>query len=110
MLLSGSWAHTAILDLDGRSVAFAVTTTGFGLESGLIAELEDLFVIPELRRSGLAGLLVEDSVEWARARGCHHLELVVAPQGRDVTHLHDYYRRRGFLDDGRRLLSRPLLR
>jgi hypothetical protein len=34
---------------------------------------------------------------------------VVAPNGQDVTHLLEYYRRRGFADEGRRLLARRLV-
>jgi hypothetical protein len=43
--------------------------------------------------------------EWA---GCRTLELVVASNGNDVAHLLAYYARRGFVDEGRRLLSRSL--
>jgi aminoglycoside 6'-N-acetyltransferase I len=34
--------------------------------------------------------------------------LVVAPNGRDVWRLFDYYLAHGFVDEGRRLISRPL--
>ncbi len=108
VLLSSSEARTAVVDRDGQLVAFAITTSSFGLENGQIAELEDLYVAPGQRRHGHAGRLISDSAAWARLRGCSHLELVVAPQGHDVTHLHDFYRAHGFGDDGRRLLSRPL--
>jgi hypothetical protein len=30
------------------------------------------------------------------------------PDGRDVGHLFDYYLAHGFMDDGRRLIGRPL--
>jgi aminoglycoside 6'-N-acetyltransferase I len=89
-------------------LAFAVTTTSFRLENGQIAELEDLYVIPTARRRGLVELLLDDSARWARERGCRQLELVIAPNGLDVAHLHWYYLGRGFTDEGRRLLSRPL--
>ena len=36
------------------------------------------------------------------------LEVVVAPNGQDVTHLFAYYRARGFVDEGRRILARPV--
>ena len=88
--------------------AFAVTTTSFGLESGLIAQLEDLFVQPASRRTGLGSRLVDDSVQWATIRGCTHIEVVVAPNGRRVDHLYDFYAAFGFADEGRRLRSRPL--
>ncbi len=85
-----------------------MTTTSFGLENGLIAELEDLYVAPEFRRGGVGSLLVADAATWASDRGCTQLEVVIAPNGRDVEHLHRYYAALGFADDGRRIRSRNL--
>jgi aminoglycoside 6'-N-acetyltransferase I len=107
-LIASSTARVAVSEEDGRPVAFAITTTTFGLESGLIAELEDLYVAPAARRRGEAQRLIEDSVHWSAGQGCGHLEIVIAPNGQDVSHLFDFYRKRGFRDEGRRLLSRPL--
>lgn len=109
VLLASPAARVAVLESAGGLLGFAVTT-GFGLEDGPIAELEDLFVVPAARRRGLAGQLIEDSVAWARGRGCRRLELVVAPNGHDVGHLFGYYLAHGFLDEGRHLLGRPLVR
>lgn len=107
-LLASPAARVAVVHSPDQLLGFAVTTTSFGLENGLIAELEDLFVLPAARRRGVAGRLIEDSIAWAREQGCPQLELVVAPNGRDVGHLFDYYLAHGFRDDGRRLLSHPL--
>ncbi|MBB4966924.1 GNAT family N-acetyltransferase [Saccharothrix violaceirubra] len=108
VLLESPAARVAVVRSDTRPLGFAVTTTGFGLENGLIAELEDLYVLPSARRRGLGGRLVADSAAWARERGCRSLELVVAPNGRDIGPLVDYYLAHGFRDEGRRLISRPL--
>ena len=91
-------------------VGFAITTLSFGLEDGCVAELEDLYVRPTNRRSGIAGALIDDSAKWAASRGCRRLELVVAPNGNDVAHLFGFYARQGFVDEGRRLLGRSLVR
>jgi aminoglycoside 6'-N-acetyltransferase I len=107
-LVGSPEAHVTVVDDATELVGFAVTTTSFGLENGQIAELEDLHVVPRARRHGLAELLIDDSARWARERGCRQLELVIAPNGLDVTHLHRYYLARSFKDEGRRLLSRPL--
>lgn len=110
-LMVGDAARVAVAEVDGAAVVgFAVTTTSFGLENGRIAELEDLFVVPDRRGGGVGAALIEDSVAWATGAGCAHLELVVAPNGQDVDHLFEYYRRRGFVDEGRRLLERELRR
>ena len=98
------------LDDTSHVVAFGITTTTFGLENGLIAELEDLYVDPSARRRGLARELIEDSAAWATSIGASQLQLVIAPNGQDVSHLFRYYTARGFTDDGRRLLARPLIR
>jgi GNAT superfamily N-acetyltransferase len=93
---------------DEEIVGFAITTLSFGLEHGRIAELEDLFVIPAHRRKGIGGVLIDDSAEWAASRGCPVLEIVIAPNGSDDSHHVGYYARRGFTDEGRRLLGRNL--
>lgn len=108
ILLGSDAARVIVAEQDGRLVGFAITTTSFGLEGGLTAELEDLYVDPPNRRQGLAGQLISDSSTWARDRGSSHLEIVIAPNGKDVSHLHTYYQARGFADEGRRLRSLPL--
>jgi aminoglycoside 6'-N-acetyltransferase I len=108
VLLDSSAARVMVASDGNELLGFAVTTTSFGLEDGLIAELEDLYVVPAARLHGIARRLIDDSVQWAGEHGCAHLELVVAPNGRDASSLLAYYNRRGFSDDGRRLLARPL--
>ena len=108
VLLASPAARVAVVRSEGHLLGFAVTTTSFGLENGLIAELEDLFVLPAARRRGLGSRLIGDSVAWAREHGCQRLELVIAPNGRDIGHLFDYYLAQGFRDEGRRLIGRPL--
>jgi aminoglycoside 6'-N-acetyltransferase I len=110
-LLVSAAAHAAVIVAEGGEiVAFAISTSSYGLENGLIAELEDLYVAPEFRRRGLAGELIEDSARWAAAIGAAHLEIVIAPNGQDVSHLFDIYRGRGFVDEGRRIISRTIAR
>ncbi|MEU4238326.1 GNAT family N-acetyltransferase [Actinoplanes sp. NPDC026619] len=107
-LLDSDAAHVAVIDSGGRIAGFGISTSSYGLENGLIAELEDLYVAPAFRRRGLAEQLIEDSARWAASIGAAQLEIVVAPNGQDVSHLFRYYRARGFIDEGRRLLARPL--
>jgi GNAT superfamily N-acetyltransferase len=93
---------------DNEVVGFAITTLSFGLEQGFVAELEDLFVRPDYRRTGVGTALIEDSAQWARSRGCRTVELVVAPHDGDGSGLFGYYAQRGFANAGRQLLSRSL--
>jgi aminoglycoside 6'-N-acetyltransferase I len=109
VLLDSDTSRVAVADhTTAGLIGFAITTTTFGLENGLIAELEDLYVDPEHRGGGLGDRLIGDSADWAHGRGATQLELVVAPNGRDVQRLHAYYLRRGFIDEQRRLISLPL--
>jgi aminoglycoside 6'-N-acetyltransferase I len=108
LLLAAPDAHVAVLAGATGLVGFALTTTRLILESGTVAELQDLYVDPAHRRQGLAAALIDDAEGWARSQGASLLEVVVAPNGRDVSHLHRYYGERGFLDEGRRILARPL--
>jgi aminoglycoside 6'-N-acetyltransferase I len=108
VLLHADNAYLVLASVDGSSSGFALTTTAFILESGLVAELQDLYVVPAARSSGLGTALIEDSARWARSQSATLLEVVIAPNGQDVSHLFGYYQARGFVDDGRRLLARPL--
>ncbi len=110
ILLTSDMARVAVAAENATLAGFAISTVEFGLEHGRIAILEDLYVAPEYRGRGIGRELVEDSVRWARTMGSRQVELVVAPNGQDVGHLFTYYASLGFLDEGRRLLSRPLFR
>ena len=90
---------------DGSAVGFALTTSRLILESGVVAELQDLYVMPAHRRRGVATSLVDDAIGWARAQQASLLEVVIAPNDRDVSHLFDYFAAQGFRDEGRRLLA-----
>jgi aminoglycoside 6'-N-acetyltransferase I len=108
VLLRSGDAHLVLAAVDGVVSGFALSTTAFILESGLVAELQDLYVVPEARNSGVGTELIEDAARWARSRSASQLEVVIAPNGRDVTQLDAYYRARGFADEGRRILVRTL--
>ena len=109
LLLDSDSARVAVgCGHDDEIEGFAITTLSFGLEYGWLAELEDLFVLPAHRRSGIGSALIDDSAHWARSRGCRTLELVVAPNGANVDHLFNYYARQGFTSEGRQILSRDL--
>jgi aminoglycoside 6'-N-acetyltransferase I len=105
ILEAADTARTAVIDVDGTLAAFGITTTVFGLENGLVAELEDLYVAPHARRQGLARHLIDDSAAWARARGASRLNITIAPNGLDVSHLRRYYAGRGFRDEGRSIVT-----
>jgi aminoglycoside 6'-N-acetyltransferase I len=108
LFASESSAHICLAINDNFVIGFALTTTGVVLESGLVAELQDLYVMPAHRGTGVGARLVQDAKQWATERGATLLEIVVAPNGRDISTLLAYYVAHGFRDDGRRLLSLEL--
>jgi aminoglycoside 6'-N-acetyltransferase I len=90
--------------LSDRAVGVATVTTTSGLELGLSAELEDLYVLPEARGSGAGGALIEAVKAWCRAQGCTLVSVIVTPEGQAAHNLVEYYRARGFEETGRTLL------
>jgi hypothetical protein len=67
---------------------------------------EDGFAI--IPRATLDSRLVADAVQWARDNSAAILDVVIAPNGRDVTHLGRYYASLGFVDERRRLVHLDL--
>lgn len=108
LLAAGTSAHICLAVNGGAAIGFALTTTDLVLESGLVAELQDLYVMPAERGTGVGARLMQDAQDWARERGAALLEIVVAPNGKDVSGLLRYYTANGFRDEGRRLLSLEL--
>jgi GNAT superfamily N-acetyltransferase len=107
-LLDLSEANLTVAVTSKAIIGFALTTMRLILESGLVAELQDLYVRPEHRGKGVGSALVSDAARWARTNGADLLEVVIAPNGRDVSHLHRYYESRGFVDEGRRIVYRDV--
>ena len=93
--------------VDGVPSGVATASLDFGIEFGWQAEIGDLYVVPEARQKGVARSLFDACATWARSRGAGSLAVTVTMHGagRD---LDGFYRRLGFSDDGRRILTRGL--
>jgi aminoglycoside 6'-N-acetyltransferase I len=87
-----------------RPIGVATVTTSRGIELGLSAELEDLYVLPEARKQGAGHALIEAVREWCRRQGCTLVSVVVTPEGQAAHDLMGYYREQGFEETGRTLL------
>ncbi|HKF33516.1 MAG TPA: GNAT family N-acetyltransferase [Jatrophihabitantaceae bacterium] len=105
LLADRSSARICLAVDNGSGIGFALTTCRVVLESGVVAELQDLYVMPAYRRHGVGTRLINDAISWAKAQQASSLEVVVAPNGRDVSRLLSYYRAKGLVDEGRWLLN-----
>ena len=94
--------------IGAKAVGGAAVSTSFGLEAGLYAELEDLYVDPKWREGGVASALVEAAVDWARGEGCHDVEIVLTPRARINSGLAAWYKARGFENTERVIYERSL--
>jgi len=96
--------------LDGVAVGVVTVTTMFYVEGGRLGEIGDLYVLPAVRKMGVAAALIAAAESRCAAMGCSEVFVVITPEG-EVRHgLEAFYSRFGFAWDGRRLLSRQLLR
>ncbi len=89
-------AATFVASGEGRDVG-VVTGAAYEGRPGC-AGLFGMWVAPEARGTGAAGLLVEEVITWARSEGFEHLRLDVADENAAAIRL---YERVGFLPTGR---------
>jgi len=97
-----------VAEAGGAIAGAAAASTAYGLEVGLYAELEDIYVLPQWRKRGVASALVDACLAWARSRGCHDVEVVLTPHARGQPALAAWYAKRGFRDSGRHIWQRTL--
>ncbi|MGI3165581.1 GNAT family N-acetyltransferase [Pseudooceanicola sp. 200-1SW] len=95
-----------LIEEDGRVIALAAGALTFGVEYGLSAELEDLYVTPAARGRGLARLLAHAVIDWARDQGATEMVLVITPQAEAEQGLTAFYEKLGFGPSPRITLSR----
>jgi ribosomal protein S18 acetylase RimI-like enzyme len=96
----------AAADAGGAPVAYAVLTLGYSLEyGGRDAFLDELYVAPAERRRGLARAALAAIEAGARALAVRELHLEVE---RSLAGARALYRRAGFADHDRLLMSKAL--
>lgn len=101
---------TAVFLARQGDLACGVATVRYtpSLEHGLYAEIEDLYIRPELRGQGLAKMLVGHCCAWCQTQGCSSVEVCITPEAEASHGLSRFYQRLGFADTGRSLFSRSL--
>jgi aminoglycoside 6'-N-acetyltransferase I len=91
-----------------QAVGVATVSTSVGIEYGRSAELEDLYVLPVERGSGVGRALIEAVCAWCREWEVSAVLVTVTPEGERAHKLVEYYRQRGFANTRRVILERIL--
>src|ERR1700688_4661549 len=96
-----------VADADGRLCGYLLTVFMFSLEhGGLMAEIDDLFVSPEMRSAGVGALMLATAESDLAGRGLVRLQLQL---GVDNERARLFYERHGFSGRaGYELLDKPL--
>ncbi len=89
-----------------KAAGYVILTLGFGFEyRGRDAFIDELYIEPEYRRMGLGRRAMEFVEEEARALGVNALHLEVDRANHPALEL---YRRTGYADHGRHLMTKRL--
>ena len=90
----------------GSDVGYIVCCLGFSVEfGGYDAFIDELYVVPGFRRRGLGRRALAHAIAQLEARGVRAVHLQVE---RTLVEAQKLYRRAGFADDGRFLLTKRL--
>ena len=101
--LGAAW----VAEAEGRLVGYLVAVTVLSLEhGGLMAEIDELFVLPEARSQGIGTRLLAAAEAALAARGCVRMQLQLATGNAAAR---EFYQHRGYrAREGYRLLERAL--
>jgi ribosomal protein S18 acetylase RimI-like enzyme len=92
-----------VLEFEGEPAGYVVLTLGYSMEySGRDAFVDDLFIRERYRRRGLGRMAMDVVKSECRGRGVRALHLEV---GRTNTAAKELYRRFGFVDHDRQLMT-----
>ena len=103
-IISGEpMARCWLIRRGGQVIGYVIVTLGYSIEHcGRDGFVDDLYLIPSARGSGTGSAVLDFALEQARLLGIGTLHLEVDPRNERATAL---YRRRGFAENGRRLMS-----
>jgi ribosomal protein S18 acetylase RimI-like enzyme len=95
-----------LLHLGERSIGYVILTLGYSFEfQGRDAFIDELYIERECRRMGFGRRAIQFAEEKARSLGVNALHLEVDPNNDAAVEL---YRRAGYIDPGRRLMTKWL--
>ncbi|UCG52935.1 MAG: GNAT family N-acetyltransferase [Candidatus Latescibacterota bacterium] len=106
LLRDDSVGRVWLLEREGTAAGYVVLTVGFSMEfGGRDAFVDDLFVREEHRRYGLGRVAMKAVLDECKKRRVRALHLEVARENSAAKAL---YRRFGFVDHGRQLMTANL--
>ena len=96
-----------VAETEGRLAGYLIAVTVLSLEhGGLMAEIDEFFVLPEARTRGVGTRLLEAAEAALAARGCPRLQLQLSVGNAAAR---EFYEHRGYrARDGYRLLDKAL--
>jgi GNAT superfamily N-acetyltransferase len=103
-ILADDTCWTAIAVESGEPLGVVSVTTMRYVEWGRLAEIGDLYVLPDHRGRGVGRLLVTGALDWCRGRGCSGSYVTVTPEGEARHGVSEFYRRLDFQPTGRTTL------
>jgi len=92
---------------EGAAGVITVTTM-LCVEWGRLAEIGDLYVVPDQRRRGVARRMVDAAIAWCRRERCSGIIVTITPDGENRHRLSRFYSRMGLATTGRIIWSMPL--
>jgi GNAT superfamily N-acetyltransferase len=98
----------ALAWVDSTAVGVVAVTTMLYVEWGRLGEIGDRYVLSEARRSGISAALVDAAKAMCRDLGCCAVSVTITPEGEARHRLASFYRRRGFVGSGRRIVTHVL--
>jgi ribosomal protein S18 acetylase RimI-like enzyme len=103
---SESLGRVWMIEVDGRSTGYVVLTWGFSVEYwGRVGLVDELYVLPGHRDTGLGTAAMDLAERSCRERGIKAMQLEVS---RTNVRAQALYRRLGFVDHDRYLMTKEL--
>lgn len=91
--------------LNDQPVGIATVSTSISVELGRMAEIDDLYVLPEARGQGVAKALITKVIEWCQSQGRAYIQVAITPAGEAAHGLQKFYKQLGFIDTQRALFA-----
>ncbi len=100
---AGCWV--AMATEAGTPAGIVTVSTMFMVEQGRLAEIGDLYVLPEFRGRRLGRRMVDAAIAWSRGKGCTGVYVTLTLVGESRHGLSRFYQRLQFQSTGRTIMT-----